>query len=199
MTDPRIRSSTPPYRDLFPDHDLTPDERAAHDEDPQSGSCFGPDGADSYLISQSDTDILIRVELWSQASPDARAQLEALIGVPRWRPGWITDPMVPTTYQRGGIDSDPLVRMLAYRAWGDRDRRWFEDHGVRSGDIVAATGRDRRGSIKVALAWNAEARFGRAMADAHPGEIVEVERIDMAAPPERCRVTDRTRVGSVGR
>ena len=198
MTDPRTRQPPPLYRDLFPDHDLTPDERAAHDEDPRSGSCFGTDGADSYLISQGDTDILIRVELWSRASPTARGQLEELIGVPRWRPGCITDPMVPTTYQRGGIDSDPLVRMLAYRAWGDRDRRWFEDHGVRNGDIVAAAGRDRHGSIKVAVAWNAEPVFGRAMADARAGEIVEIARIDIAAPV-RCRVTDRTRLEPPGR
>jgi hypothetical protein len=26
--------------------------------------------------------------------------------------------------QRGGIHSDPLVRLLAFRAWGDRDRSW---------------------------------------------------------------------------
>lgn len=26
--------------------------------------------------------------------------------------------------QRGGIHSDPLIRLLACRAWGDRDRRW---------------------------------------------------------------------------
>ena len=58
MTDPRTREPQLPYRDLFPDHDLTPDERAAHDEDPRSGSCFGPDTGDSYLLSQADTDIL---------------------------------------------------------------------------------------------------------------------------------------------
>ena len=28
--------------------------------------------------------------------------------------------------QRGGIHSDPLVRLLAYRKWANRDRAWFE-------------------------------------------------------------------------
>ncbi len=26
--------------------------------------------------------------------------------------------------QRGGIHSDPLVRLLAFRAWGERERAW---------------------------------------------------------------------------
>ena len=38
---------------------------------------------------------------------------------------------VCATRQRGGIDSDPMVRLLAYRAWGDRDRTWFERRSER--------------------------------------------------------------------
>jgi hypothetical protein len=205
MSDHHTRTANTPHRDLFPDHDLTPDERAAHDEDPRPGSCFGPGGGDSYLLTQSDTDILIRVELWSQAPHSARAQFEALIGTPRWRPGCVTDPLVPTTYQRGGVDSDPLVRLLAYRAWGNRDRTWFAERGVRSGESLTGIGRDVRGEIEVALAWPGESVLGRAVADARAGELVEVVKTGAvpkprrAYDPERFRVTDRLRVEPVGR
>lgn len=40
------------------------------------------------------------------------------------------------TGQRGGIHSDPLVRLLAFRAWGDRDRAW------RKRDTAVAIARD---------------------------------------------------------
>jgi hypothetical protein len=125
------------------------------------------------------------------------------MGIPRWRPGCVTDPMIPTTYQRGGIDSDPLVRLLAYRAWRDRDRRWFTDRGVRSGDLVAATRRDLD-TAAVALAWQGEPVLGRAVADARPGELVQVARDATAAPAprgaaaERFRVTDRLRAEPTG-
>jgi hypothetical protein len=208
MTDRRPRTPSTPYPELFPDRELTRDERAAHDEDPRPGSCFSPHTGESHLVTQSDTDILIRVELWSQAPESARALFEKLIGVPRWRPGSITDPLVPTTYQRGGIDTDPFVRLLAYRAWGDRDRTWFSHRGVRAGDLVAAAGNGPRSTIRVACAWSGETVLGTAAADARPGELVEVvpavapppESPESRDPPEaraspgtRFRVADRPR------
>jgi hypothetical protein len=40
--------------------------------------------------------------------------------------------------QRGGIHSDPLVRLLAVRAWGDRDRTWRKRDTARA--LIAGRG-----------------------------------------------------------
>ncbi|HEU4728474.1 MAG TPA: hypothetical protein VFT22_11305 [Kofleriaceae bacterium] len=193
MKDRDFGSPGTPFPELFPARDLTSEERAAHDEDPRPGSCFTPRTGVSRRVSQSDTDLLIRVELWSRAPASARAMFEELMGIPRWRPGAITDPMVPTTYQRGGIDSDPFVRLLAYRAWGNRDRGWFEERGVRSGELVAAVDGGLRG-FWVACAWPGETVIGRAASDAWPGELVEIAKRPGAPRDGEIRVADRLRV-----
>ena len=107
------------------DRPLTPEERAAHDEDPRSGVWARESGADLRLLTQEETDELIRSELALEASaPNERSEVQRMIG---GSGAWLVNP--PATKQRGGIDSDPLVRLLAYRAWGDRDRQWFETAG----------------------------------------------------------------------
>jgi hypothetical protein len=85
--------------------------------------------------------------------------------------------------QRGGIDSDPLVRLLAFRAWGDRDRYWFEDRGVRRGDAVdhidGFTVVAHAAVPVIARTWNILASCGQALEDGRPGEVVTA-RIDMS-------------------
>ncbi len=104
---------------------LTPEERAAHDEDPRPGAWAGERGADLRRLSQDETDILIRRELIDAAALAELDDVERACGSPP-RTRTVTlqangeDRRV--TRQRGGLDSDPLVRLLAYRAWGDRDR-----------------------------------------------------------------------------
>jgi hypothetical protein len=127
---------------LLPDRPLTPEERAAHDEEPRPGVWAGESHADLRKLTQEETDVFIRAELWyAELRPPAeQAELTAVLGEP-WhikltRPrtshdGPGPEPWVmPAASQRGGIDSDPLVRLLAYRAWGDRDRSWFELRGL---------------------------------------------------------------------
>ncbi|HET7504300.1 MAG TPA: hypothetical protein VFK02_24935 [Kofleriaceae bacterium] len=192
----RSRSFDPrgnPYPELFPERDLTREERAAHDDDPRPGSCFAPLTGVSHMVSQSDTDLLIRVELWSHAPGSARSMFEELMGIPRWRPGAITDPMVPTTYQRGGIDSDPFVRLLAYRAWGNRDRRWFDERGVRAGDLVAQILDAGRRGTWVARARPGEPVIGEVVAAARPGELVEIVKRRATVHDTELRVDDRLR------
>lgn len=120
-----------PHRpSLLAARDLTPDERAAHDEDPRPGIWTAELGADLRALTQEQTDALIRSELVHVAAPAEREEVLAAIG------GWggfgsvcvaiAPDLVRDITRQRGGIDSDPLVRLLAYRAWGNRDRRWLE-------------------------------------------------------------------------
>jgi hypothetical protein len=121
---------------LLPIRDLTPDERAAHDEDPRPGVWTAELGADLRALTQEQTDVLIRSELVHVAAAAEREEVLAAVGgldgLSSVRVAVAPDLVRDITRQRGGIDSDPLVRLLAYRAWGDRDRRWFELRGSES-------------------------------------------------------------------
>lgn len=103
--------------EVLVDRDLTPDERAAYDEPPRPGIWVGDIGADGRALSQEETDALIRVRLVHHVDRREVRQLAPGSYMPVFH--------TLATRQRGGIDSDPMVRLLAYRAWGDRDRRWF--------------------------------------------------------------------------
>jgi len=115
--------TAPPCPSLLPVRDLTPEERVAHDEDPRPGVWAGESGADLRALTQEDTDQLIRADLWHNAPLGEHLQLKGVIGELRAVFVAIDEAQEMRIYtQRGGIDSDPLVRLLAYRAWGDRDR-----------------------------------------------------------------------------
>lgn len=149
-------------------------ERAAHDEDPRPGVWAGEPSADLRALTQDETDILIRTELasWLPLSSPERAEVEQIIGRPRRLMVGVPPNRSPAAQQRGGIDSDPLVRLLAWRAWGDRDRRWFEERGVRKGDKV--TRLPGRAQSVVAAAWSGDGVIGIAAHDAQPGEEIRV-------------------------
>ena len=121
---------------LLPDRPLTLEERAAHDEDPRPGVWAGEAGADLRRLTQEETDGLIRSELALEAAAlNERSEVRRMIG---GSGAWLVDP--PATRQRGGIDSDPRVRLIAYRAWGDRDRQWFARHWFARGVRRDSTG-----------------------------------------------------------
>jgi len=111
---------------LLPDRALTPEERAAIDEDPRPGVWAGEFGADLRQLSQDETDALIRAELWQEVSSRGDDIGEAQGALGAWREvlRLFNGAPYPLRVQRGGLDSDPLVRLLAYRAWGNRDRQW---------------------------------------------------------------------------
>jgi hypothetical protein len=125
---------------LLTDHALTDEERAAHDEEPRTGIVPQAQGAFSEWaggkLTQDATDTLIRTELLSLVRAGERAEvLRAIGGDPSLvfiRSVFHHDKHLVVSYQRGGIDSDPLVRLLAYRAWGDRDQRWFDGREPRN-------------------------------------------------------------------
>ncbi len=171
---------------------LTAEERAAEDDEPRPGTWFGDLLADGRVLSQDDTDALIRRELFSVVADDERAELARLCGRPRDVRAPVADfPRLELWHQRGGLDSDPLVRVLAYRVWGDRDRRWFADRGVRRGEPV--TGVRRLGGqpgSDVALARGADSVIGYAEHDAAPGQRVQ---IDDSPYTEAFQVSDRPR------
>jgi hypothetical protein len=143
-------------------------ERAAIACLERPGTWCGDLGGDGRLLTQEQTDYLIRRELLEISDAAGRAELRRAIGrVPRViipvPPNWVA------SRQRGGIDSDPLVRLLAYRAWGDRDRYWLEAYGVRVQDLIIVSD-----SGEVVRAWPADGVHGLATRDAHPGTRVEV-------------------------
>jgi hypothetical protein len=178
-THERFISDDPPQPLL--DRDPTPEDTEAEHDEPRPGVWAGEDGADLRRLTQDETDALIRAELWQTAMPleDLTAAVGSPSGLRLQTPrasalGGIR--MSVATTQRGGIDSDPLVRVLARRAWGDRDRQWFELRGVRRGEAVRTVpipGPPRSGS-SVVLAWPGERSFGVAQYDAAPGERVHV-------------------------
>jgi hypothetical protein len=79
---------------------------------------FKPNG-DGRALTQDETDLLIARELFREHSDDATR-----IIVSTWLKHGLYFQLAEPIQQRGGIHSDPLVRLLAIRAWGDRDRAW---------------------------------------------------------------------------
>jgi len=119
------------------DRDPTPDDRDAERDPPRPGVWAGERGADFRPLTQDQTDRLIRLELIRTCHPDDTAHVIAACGgdadslqLDR------TDPPRGMSTQRGGIDSDPLIRVLARRAWADRDRQWFELRAERTRDAA---------------------------------------------------------------
>lgn len=167
------------------DRDPTPEDFEAERDLPRPGVWAGEHGADLRRLTQDETDALIRAELyWKHALPAERERVYAAIGAPPQGPAGLRldarDARGQRPWlecQRGGIDSDPLVRVLARRAWGDRDRQWFELRGVRKGEAVRTVsipGPAPRSGSSVVLAWPNERSFGVAQYDAAPGERVHV-------------------------
>ncbi len=192
MTTVSERITDPHRRSLLAPTGNEAAERAAIADEPRPGTLLGGEDLDDSVrrtFTQDETDGLIRSELVARASPSDRDEMLGICGEPRalvllstQHPALHVAPVM----QRGGIDSDPLVRLLAFRAWGDRDRRWFEDRGGRKGDPIALIdgGPADVGPglpySEVALAWSGERVIGVAETDAHPGSAVEVQ-VDHAA------------------
>lgn len=145
---------------------LTADERAAHDEEPRPGV----DG-DGAALRQDETDLRIRRELFTRARRDERDALVEIMGRDSVA-GFATGAV-----QRGGLDSDPMVRLLAYRAWGDRDRAWRGERGVKAGEEVTLTF-ETLPSERVGLAWPNERALGVARSSGFPGQEIEVRIYD---------------------
>ena len=189
------------------DRDPSPQDLEAERDLPRPGVWAGEQGADLRALTQDETDMLVRAELYSMAVSTERAAFASACGgqpgmaqLEDRNPSRVSGGQCLTTHvlarmQRGGIDSDPLVRVLARRAWGDRDRRWFELRGVRKGEAVA-----KMMSGAVALAWpgdrtrNSDIVAGRAMDDARPGEEVDVVGVGVGPiGVGTCMVGDRLR------
>src|ERR1043165_3107316 len=187
---PQPRSLLAPVDDDHPDRAaLLEAERMAIADAERPGSWFGEEGADGRMLAQEATDMLIRDELWREVAPTTspveREELLGILGAPQvvllpspLQPGGtdpdLTDRFHVANVQRGGIDSDPLVRLLAFRAWGHRDRRWFEDRGVRQGEPVSDPDfwQEPDAAPAIALARPGELVLGNALHHARPGEQV---------------------------
>jgi hypothetical protein len=119
------------------DRDPTPEDLEAERDQPRPGVWAAEHVADLRALTQDQTDYLIRYELCQLTPPTELAAMLEALGMAAWwtansPPSWaLRLEKCAAHRQRGGIDSDPLVRVLARRAWGDRDRQWFEVRGVR--------------------------------------------------------------------
>lgn len=178
--------------------DITPEDLEAERDVPRPGVWAGEERSDLRALTQDETDTLIRHGLWWRATwgskddpsetIDEVARLLLALG---FRPGTIPTGvrfgMEMGYHQRGGIDSDPLVRVLARRAWGDRDRTWFELRGVRKGDPVSEDG------TRVARTRPGERLIGKALTDAQTGAEVLIGALDDPSRFRISRVSDRLR------
>lgn len=170
--------------------DLAAGELAAIADEPRPGVWIQESMRDRFLgdgraLSQNETDRLIARELIDSPEPDT-----SLIETLRlwWYPVQMTYDMpvrhTVAEQQRGGVHSEPLVRLLAYRAWGDRDRRWGEIHrGTpiyinNAGGAVSAPCSPNSLAVGLALR-EPENTSGRWVIDVATGELNDVRlRID---------------------
>lgn len=90
---------------------------------------FGPGGVraidtgDGRTLTQHETDQLIALELCEGlVTETARRELAAIAN---WEIRSAIDlGDARARRQRGGVHSEPVLRLAAFRAWGDRDRAW---------------------------------------------------------------------------
>jgi hypothetical protein len=192
----RLASAARPMHDPLTsllDRAPTPEDAEAGRDEPRPGVWAGEDGADLRRLTQDETDALIRAELLCAASDTEVMDVLAAIG------GTVPIPAFSARaprMQRGGIDSDPLVRVLVRRAWGDRDRQWFELRGVRKGERISQTSICKfPGSLViwvfVARTWPGEPSLGHALRDGWPGDEIPCET--PGGSPSTFRVDDRLR------
>lgn len=176
--------------ELLASRTFTDEERTVHDAAPRPGWCW-------HLLrrlSQDETDVRIRRLLLALAQPEDRDELARLVG-PIPSPGLGER----TAMQHGGLDSDPLIRVLALRAWGRRDLSFSFERGVRRDDLVQLI---IGAEPLVARAQLDQPVLGTALGDAGPGAWLEVAVVDALrydASASRARLVGRARRGEVVR
>jgi hypothetical protein len=137
------------------------------------GVWAGEEGADLRKLTQEQTDALIRGELIRSAPAAERAALIRDYGEPREvvvRSSKPAGMSAACHVQRGGLDSDPRVRALAHRAWGDRDARWFALRGVHKGEGVMGGPLSPVSPVRRHQMYD-----GRALQDGRPGDVIEID------------------------
>jgi hypothetical protein len=183
------------------DRAATPEEVAAEGDEPRPGVLavwFNAAQWDLWTLTQDETDRWIRSEIaeLSRDSAEHERITQSVGGVAADLLGDRFARVAGYSWQRGGIDSAPWFRVLARRAWGDRDRTWFEARGVKREDRVC----EASNAAVVVSAWPGEHSYGRALRDARPGELVWTARDDepvREASPHK--VGDRRREPPVAR
>src|SRR5689334_11575877 len=88
-------------------------ERAAIAKAERPGTWFGEPGADGRALTQEETDQLIRTELLTLVRVSEYDEAREILGDRAMYPR-LPDLGRRAQCQRGGIDSDPLVRLLAF-------------------------------------------------------------------------------------
>lgn len=101
---------------------LSPDEQAAIDMVENAGVFARFTITENRPLDQHETNCMIadevHVAIYQRDGARAATASLGIIGP------WINKVPKHWGHQRGGIHSDPLVRLFAYRCWNDRDRFW---------------------------------------------------------------------------
>jgi hypothetical protein len=127
----RLRVAKKEAVTLLDERELTDAERAAIADEARPGVWCETDrgrinNGDGKRLDQQQTDILIVTELHRIPGIDQSKLVDA-IGWPvklELQPYHSQNLFQQAFEQRGGIHSEQLVRLLAFRAWGERDRTW---------------------------------------------------------------------------
>jgi hypothetical protein len=148
---------------ILDERPLTDAERAAIADEPRPGVWVQNDRSfpgDGRALSQHETDRLIVGELHRMPDQFGQAELVAVVGWPV-AIKFDTDKGKQHAFeQRGGLHSDPLVRLLAFRAWGDRDRAWQKRETARTIGASRALDRDLLDRIRATYCFESIAATG---------------------------------------
>lgn len=164
--------------DLLNTRDLTADERIVIADEPRNGVWWQPSWmlggpADKRPLTQEQTDQLIALELrdvyndfphgdvfkLTEHYKPAPLSLTARIIRPEPEMRYVPpeDRRLSPSFtfartahrQRNGIHSEPVIRLLAFRAWGNRDREWQSTIDALIRAVERVHGRVRTDTVRI--------------------------------------------------
>lgn len=145
---------------------------------------------DEHALTQHETDMLICAELWQRLGVGMLCQqpiYDSILGPHRvvsitvaYQPdtsSTVQTRQVLAYEQRGGIHSDPLVRLLAYRTWGERDRIWGFARRMSTSLPFTVEGPDRKHDVRSAFVNWTRSGAGRMWMAVPPWSMMDERRV----------------------
>lgn len=177
---------------ILDERPLSTDERRAVADEPRPGVWLEGSGVathgDGRALTQHETDQLIGAELARvfEGTPESTEARRILGHAPL---PMLADMQYPRG-QRGGVHSDQLVRLVAFRVWGARDRAWRKRETSRTLENIGSS--NRIDAYRIAYGFDKITLTGSppgvVACEVWRGEVTaRVERTFPAANPERVR------------